>query len=213
MTNWGFFELARGQRACRDYTDAAVPEPDIAAMLDAATRAPSAHNCQPWEFVVVRAATTRHQIAEIARETWHGAESESRARLDSQMLSDVDQFIRRQDFGGAPVLVVLCVDRTAVHKAMIGCSIYPAAQNLMLGAASLGYGTIFTNFTFNQHAAMSDMLGLPDHIQTAGVIAIGRPAMQLGPGRRVPFAVKTHCEHFGMPWPGTPQNVAPNAKT
>ena len=49
------------RRAVRDYTDEAVDETDLRAVIDAAVQAPSGMNRQPWSFVVVsgRAALAR----------------------------------------------------------------------------------------------------------------------------------------------------------
>jgi nitroreductase len=173
-----FFDVVLGQRACRDFTGEAVPEDDLGVMLETATRAPSAHNAQPWEFVVVQDRDVRHGLADIARGAWGAGRASLEQQLDARLFADVDQFLHDRDFGDAPLLVVVGVDITKVHEAMIGCSIYPATQNLMLAAAALGYGSTFTNVT----------------------VAIGRPRRALGPGRREPWATRTHRDRFGNPW-------------
>jgi nitroreductase len=198
--NREFFDVVLGQRACRDFTGAAVSEDDLGVMLEAATRAPSAHNSQPWEFVVVQDRDVRHGIADIARGVWGAGRAVLEQQLDARLFVDVDQFLHDRDFGDAPVLLVVGVDTTKVHEAMIGCSIYPATQNLMLAAAALGYGCTFTNFTFQQNLAMAELLGLPDRIGVAGVVAIGRPRKVLGRGRREPWPTRTHRDAFGNPW-------------
>jgi nitroreductase len=70
----------------------------------------------------------------------------------------------------------------------------------MLAAAALGYGSTFTNLTFQQNLAMAELLDLPDRIGVAGVIAIGQPRRALGPGRREPWATRTHRDRFENPW-------------
>lgn len=195
-----FFDVVLRQRACRSFTADVVSEDDLAAMLDAATRAPSAHNSQPWEFIVVQAEDQRHRIAEIARATWDSGRAQLEQRLDRAMFGDIDRFIYEFDFGSAPVLVVVGVDTAKVHEAMVGCSIYPATQNLMLAAAALGYGCTFTNFTFQQNAAMAKLLEMPEQIRVAGIVALGRPVRALGPGRRDPWAAKTHRDRYGAAW-------------
>ena len=41
------------RRSIRNYQDKAVDEETILSLLKAATAAPTAANCQPWEFIVV----------------------------------------------------------------------------------------------------------------------------------------------------------------
>ena len=111
-------------------------------MLDAAVHAPSAENAQPWVFVVVRDADQRRRIAELTRRLWDGgAGQHSRARLAADLFAEVDSSVR-SGFGGAPVLVVVAGDgRDATTRRMLGASIFPAVQNLLLAANALGYGS------------------------------------------------------------------------
>ena len=56
MTDPAFFDVVHAQRACREFAPTPVDDETIGRLLDAAIRAPSAGNKQPWEFVVVRDA-------------------------------------------------------------------------------------------------------------------------------------------------------------
>ena len=49
-------ETVTGRRSIRRYTNDPVPEEFIDRLLDAAIWAPSAHNRQPWRFVVLNQA-------------------------------------------------------------------------------------------------------------------------------------------------------------
>ena len=46
-------EAIMGRRSIRKYTGEKIPEEDITLLLKAAMNAPSAHNKQPWHFIVV----------------------------------------------------------------------------------------------------------------------------------------------------------------
>ncbi len=130
------------QRACRHFAPDPVPDDDVARILDAAVHAPSAENAQPWVFVVVRDADQRRRIAELTRRLWDGgAGQHSRPRLAADLFAEVDGSVR-SGFGGAPVLVVVAGDgRDATTRRMLGASIFPAVQNLLLAANALGYGS------------------------------------------------------------------------
>jgi nitroreductase len=189
-----FFQIALRQRGCRNYLPDEVPDSDLERMVEAATHAPSAENSQPWEFIIVRDAGIREALADGARSTWQEGRSRVDATLAGEILRDVDQFVAR-GFGGATTLVVLGVDLSRINERLAGCSVYPAAQNLMLAAAAIGYGAILTLFS-----APSAILGLPSSVTTWGIIPVGRPARPLGRPRREPAASKMHRDRYGSPW-------------
>jgi len=169
-------------------------------MLQVATHAPSAHNSQPWEFVVVQDEQVRRQVSTVARNSWEQARSIAQGAIDPDMFGDVDRFIEVSDFGGAPVLIVLGVDLDRVSEAVAGCSIYPAAQNLMLAAAALGYASAFTNFTVSANDSLGEVIGFPHHVAPYGIVSLGRSARPLGPPRRESIFDKAHRDRYGQRW-------------
>lgn len=59
-----FWKVVFSRQSVRHYRERAVPEPLIKQVLKAASRAPSAHNEQPWHFVVITSKAARIQLAE-----------------------------------------------------------------------------------------------------------------------------------------------------
>ena len=55
-------EAIRTRRSIRNYTGDPIPREDLETILDAARLAPSGHNEQPWDFIVV---TDRDAINEL----------------------------------------------------------------------------------------------------------------------------------------------------
>ena len=196
-----FFELAHRQRAHRFLEPDEVPDADIDKILDAAIRAPSGQNTQPWQFVVVQDAQVRRTIADATRDAWVGfAREYSRPEVDTYQWSDTDKWAM-ESLADAPVIIVVCGDAQAMDAGLLGSSIFPAAQNILLGALALGYGSLLSTLpTFAP--VIGEALGLPAHLIPMAVIPIGRPARRLGPPRRVPFTDKTHRDRFGQPWAG-----------
>ena len=195
-----FFELAHRQRAHRFLEPDHVPEADIERILDAAIRAPSAQNTQPWQFVVVQDPQVRQMIANATREAWVGfAREYSRPAVDTYQWTDTDTWAM-EAFSDAPVIIVVCGDTQAMDAGLLGSSIFPAAQNILLGALALGYGSLLS--TLPTFGPVGELLGLPANLIPMAVIPIGRPARRLGPPKRVPFADKTHRDRFGQSWAG-----------
>jgi nitroreductase len=195
-----FFELVRHQRACRAFSDAAVPDALVARVLEAATYAPSAENRQPWELVVVRDADTRATIGELTRRAWEGRGREhSRDRLDPHTFADVDRGATG-GIAGAPVLVVVGGNTDRGLPVTIPSSLFPAIQNLLLAANAVGLGSALTTITTGYADELREAVGFPEAVVPVAVVPLGYPARPLGPPRRDPFTAHTHRDRFGRAW-------------
>ena len=171
--------------------------------LEAAVHAPSAENKQPWVFVVVRDAAIRHQIAELTRAAWRdGARAFSEGRLTPELLDDVERGIEI-GLESAPVIVVVCGDRSIGHEAVLPSSVFPATQNLLLAANAVGLGSALTTLATVQGTELAELLDLPATSRPMAVVPLGWPARRLGPPRRLPLAERVHVDRYGNPWGGT----------
>jgi nitroreductase len=200
--NSDFFDVVSRQRAYRAFADTPLSDDDIAAVLTAATYAPSAENKQPWEFIVVRDAEARAALGELTRRAW---ETEGRAfsegRLSPKTFADVD----RGATGGiaaAPVLVVVCADNERGLEQTVPSSIFPAIQNMLLAATARGLGSALTTIAVGFRAELTELLALPRHVVPVAVVPLGHPARPLGRPKRDRFVSHTHRERYGSPWAG-----------
>jgi nitroreductase len=208
----GLLEGISTTRAIRRYRDEPVPTDALAAMLFAATRAPSGSNRQPFRFLVLRdgphAREAKRLIGESGRRIWGGKrtadgydrgsgvdESTPKARMARTMQHYVDHF---ED---APVLVLPGLVRYREPTPTEGASIYPACQNLLLAARALGYGGVLTGFHVFVERELRDLLSIPDGVFMAATITIGRPAGSHGPVRRRPIAELVYEES----WEASPE--------
>ena len=184
-----FFDLVRSQRAHRAFTDEPVDDATVERLLTAATFAPSAENSQPWEFVVVRDETVRSEIGDLMARAWAAARDYSESRLEQGLFEQVDHGIMARGIASAPVLIVVGVDTTRVHPKAIGSSVFPAVQNLLLGATALGLGSALTTIATVYGEELRALLGMPASFAALAVVPIGHPAQVLGPPRRDPPTV------------------------
>jgi nitroreductase len=201
-------------RAIRRYTDEPVPDEALARMIFAATRAPSGSNRQGFRFLVLRAGdphadAARGILGEAMRSLWgrkRGAEGYDRgsgaradspkARLDRTMQHYADHL---ED---APVVVLACMVRhRPPPEELVGASIYPACQNLLLAARALGYGGVLTTIQGMVEPQLRAALGIPDDVFLAATITIGRPAGGHGSVRRRPISEVTYESEWGRPAP------------
>jgi nitroreductase len=194
-------------RAIRRYRDERVPDEALAAMLFAATRAPSGSNRQPFRFLVLRdgpnAIAAKRLIGEGARRIWGGKrvadgydrgsgaeENTPKARMARTMQHYVDHF---ED---APVLVLPCLVRYREPRPTEGASVYPACQNLLLAARALGYGGVLTGFHVMVEPELRQLLGVPGEAFMAATITIGKPVGSHGPVRRRPISELVYEESW-----------------
>lgn len=188
------FEVLRSQRAHREFLPDPVPKADIELIIEAATRAPSAENSQPWEFIVVTDVDKRAALGDLMRRAWEGGGREaSRGVLDASVFKDVDKGLTG-GIAGAPALIVCCADLSRTRRETMHSSLFPAIQNLLIASTALGYGSALTTIATVFAGELRALLGTPEHVVPLAVIPIGRPARKLGPSRRQPATDHLHYE-------------------
>lgn len=197
-----FVDVVRHQRACRAFRSDPVPWDVVRRILVAATHAPSAENRQPWRFVVVTDAEARERLGELTRRAWDGgARQHSAERLDGALLEDVDRGATG-GVAGAPVLVVVALDRDAVARGAEGPSVWPAVQNLLLAANDAGLGSALTTLpalAFPDEVRATT--GMPDRWTPEAVVPLGYPEQPLGAPRRRPVDEVAWHDRVGTPLP------------
>ena len=65
-----FKDLANKRFACRKYTDEPVSKADIEYIMDCVRLAPSAHNFQPWKFLVVTSEEGKEKVRQCYDRPW-----------------------------------------------------------------------------------------------------------------------------------------------
>jgi nitroreductase len=195
-------DVIRKQRACRSFDPTvAVTDAELEVLLDAAVHAPSAENTQPWVFLVVRNDDTRRHLAEIWAAAWATGRDQVRASVDDTLFADLERGMAGGGFGAAPVVIVVAADLERVDPMYAECSIYPAIQNLLLTATSIGLGSCLTTGLTTFFAdQVQDLLDLPSTIKPLAAVYLGVPDRPLGPPRRRPAASCTFRERYGAPW-------------
>ncbi len=177
-------DLIRTRRSIRRYTRDAVPADVVEQLLTAATWAPSAHNRQPWRFVVIADGQTKYRLA---------AAMGGQLRRDLAADGRSPEFIER-DAGrsfarltGAPLLILINLtmadmdiypdERRARNEAVMATqSTAMAGQNLLLAAHALGLGACWVCAPLFCPAIVRETLDLPADWQPQGLITLGYPA-------------------------------------
>ncbi len=191
-----FFETLYAQRAIRRFKPDPVPRETIEQVIEAATRAPSGGNRQPWAFVVVTEQAKKDQIAQWYHEGWVALYESDSSRPRNAVFRSAEHLA--DHLAETPVLIFPCISARVGQAPAFstGSSIYPAAQNLMLAATALGLGTVITTFHLRREDELKALLGIPDDYATSCMIPMGWPAEgeRFGGGSRKPVSEITHYE-------------------
>ncbi len=162
----------------------------VEQVLSAATRAPSARNIQPWRFIVIRDPETKGKLGKIFDEL--GAQFYGAGAPD------------RTPWEQVPVLIAITSEYafgTAESGiAALGASIYPAVQNMLLAAHSLGLGSVLTTRWKAREAEVRPLLALPETMAVHAIIPLGYPTRRYGKNGRKPVSEVTFREQFGNRW-------------
>lgn len=201
-------EAMETQRAVRRLRPDPVDDETVRRLLELAVRAPSGGNQQGWEFVVVRDAEVKHQLARLNRQSWSVLKRAYglRTRRDEKMRRILDAVQWQADhFEEVPVVVVACLRGfrlglpPVVASSYYG-SIYPAIQNLLLAARALGLGAALTTLPLWSTLLARRTLGLPWNVSPIAVVPLGWPQGRYGPTTRRPVDEVTHLDRYGEPF-------------
>lgn len=143
------------RRSVRQYIpNKEVPSEDVEDILKMAMYAPSARNCQPWEFIVVTDKELKQKITQV--------------HPYCAFLND------------ASLAIIVCGNQEyecAMGYAMVDSSI--AATNLLLACHSKGLGSCWCGIYPNEERinAIRELFDLPEKIVPNALVVIGYPLL------------------------------------
>jgi nitroreductase len=204
-------------RAMRRYTDQPVTDDEVWTCLRAAVQAPSGGNIQPYQFVVVRDGERKSRLGEVYRKAWDRYSAATAAAMGDRFPSDEARAAWQRNvdasdhlarhLGEAPVLVLVLMpdiemtmadDEGVMDVGPTYASVYPAVQNFVLAARSLGLGTVLTTVYRIHEDEVREICGIPDRYQVVALLPLGRPRGRFGvaPRARGPEAI-TSWDRYG----------------
>ena len=200
------FDVMYHCRAMRRLKPDAVPDELIVKLIDAGNQAPSGSNQQGARWVAVKDAEQKAKLAELNQQAvtaYTGVES---SRLDSLPHQPADKRQRMlnavlwqaEHMHELPVLLIACYEfPTPVSNAAGAAgSVWPGVQNVLLAARALGLGAAPTTLGLMNHAAVKDILNLPDNVAAFVLIPIGWPQGNFGPVTRLPVEETMHWDRW-----------------
>jgi nitroreductase len=161
------------RQSVRRYKPDPVPEEHLRRILDAARRAPTSGNQQPWKFLVVRdrAKIDRMKARCIERSTV-GINSLSATEREARRKA-VEE--RMAGYFSAPVYIVVLTDSESEYPSYNHHDGPMAAGYLMLAARTLGYGTVYITDSIPDEITR-EVLAIPARYQRVCITPVGIPA-------------------------------------
>jgi len=171
------------RRSVRRYLPDPIDRAIIDRLLFAATRAPSAHNRQPWRFAVLEDRSGKEALATAMGRRLR---QDRTADGDDPKAIEADAARSYARITEAPAVVVVCIDmrdmdpypderRRNAEYLMAVQSTAMAAQNLLLAAAQEGLGACVMCAPMFCPDVVVEALSLPDAWQPQMLITVGNP--------------------------------------
>ncbi|MBO9309444.1 MAG: nitroreductase family protein [Chloroflexi bacterium] len=178
------YAIIESRRSVRRYTEQPIAPELVQRLLKAAIWAPSAHNRQPWRFVVLSSAEVRCKLAAAMGERLR-ADLTADGAAPELIERDVSRSYSR--ISGAPVAILVCLSmadmdrypderRSEAEYIMAVQSVAMAAQNLLLAAHAEGLGACWMCAPLFCPDVVRNVLNLPADWQPQALITLGYPA-------------------------------------
>ena len=202
-------------RAMRRFTDEPVSDGDLERCLAAAVQAPSGGNIQPYQFMVVTDPEVKARVGDLYLRAYDRYEPVVLAQFPPFDDAEAERRHRRnwalsrslaESMSTVPAMVLVVMPRIEMTLADdegpldVGptyASVYPAVENLILAARSLGLGTCLTTVFRVYEAEVRAVGDIPDRYEVAALLPVGHPAGNWGVAPRRPAPTLTHWNHWG----------------
>ena len=143
----------KNRRSVRQYQAEQIKDVELTTILEAASYAPSGHNCQPWHFTVIQNKELINLMNVKIKEQMRLPQHEWAHKMGESSRFNV--------FYEAPTVIIVSGDKTASsplplagtdfhYTPLVDCA--GAIENMMLAAESIGIGSCWlglVNFFFN----------------------------------------------------------------
>ncbi len=176
-------DFLRTRRSIRRFSTDPVPDPVIQNILATATYAPSAHNRQPWRFIVVTDLSVKTQLADdMARDFQRDLANDrvSAEKIQAQVKRSKERIT------SAPVAILLCLDmsemdsypdekRQKAEYMMAVQSVAAAGLQLLLAAHAEGLGGVWACWPLFAQETIQKTLNLSETWEPQAMFFVGYP--------------------------------------
>jgi F420 biosynthesis protein FbiB-like protein len=173
----------RTRRSIRRFTTKPVPDSLIQNILTTATFAPSAHNRQPWRFVVVTDSSVKQNLAQAMAQDFERDLTNDglpHEKIQAQIKRSKDRIT------SAPIAILLCLDmsdmdsypdekRQQAERTMAVQSVAAAGMQLLLVAHAEGLGGVWACWPLFAQETIRKTLNLCETWEPQAMMFLGYP--------------------------------------
>jgi coenzyme F420-0:L-glutamate ligase / coenzyme F420-1:gamma-L-glutamate ligase len=192
------------RRSVRKYQSAVVPKGVVREALGAAGMAPSAHNAQPWRFIVLENPALKRSLAEAMADAWAEDLGKDGLKMDCKVRAE-----KVNRFADAPVLILACLTmdgmqkfsdaRQTVERDLAVASLGAGIQNLLLTAHGRGLGACWFCAPAFCKETVRKGLSLPADVEPQAFVALGYPLEAPATPPRKMLAEYCYVDMWGKP--------------
>ena len=146
MSEAGLFDTIYNQRQITRYRRDPVSKEDIDKIIEAATKAPSGGNTQPWHFIAITDPELIAKVGGLYRDLWLGGRGHTPPPNEPPAYAAARYLANHMP--EVPAMILVCADHSVgymdrpqgepLERGRYASSIWLAVQNLFLAAQALG---------------------------------------------------------------------------
>ena len=178
-----FQQVIKTRRSVRKFQERKVHRQIIHKLIAAACWAPSAHNAQPWRFVIIDREECKSRLAgEMGKAFRRDLEKDGHPPkvIHSRIQKSVERLVE------APLLLLVCLSREGGHtfpdrrrarleELMAHQSMGAAIQNMLLSAHTMGLGACWISAPLFCPRTVRKALKLRKDWTPAALVVVGYP--------------------------------------
>jgi len=186
--------------------DGEVSLDEVIKALEVATSAPSAHNAQPWRFVIVKDPKVKEELIEEMAALWR--EDLRKDGLDEGAIEAIIRASTERSMK-ASVIIVVCLTMEDMHKypddrrkacehIMAVQSVAAAIENLLLAFHAMDISACWRSSALFAPEVVKKVLKLPDSFEPQAIVEVSRGGSSSKPPRK-PLSEVACLNFWGNP--------------
>ncbi len=175
-------DAIRQRRSVRKFLPRPVLKEIVEEVLVAAGWAASAHNAQPWRFIVLADASLKRELALAMAKAWAADLTRDGVTVEAEKRK-----AKVERFANAPVLILTCLTMEGMEKFtderrqkcerdLAVQSLGAAMQNLLLAAQAKGLGACWFSAPGFCKETVRKVLKIPDAVEPEALVVMGYAA-------------------------------------
>lgn len=196
--------IIKNRRSVKEYSSKEVSNDVLSKILEGARWAPSAHNAQPWRFIVIRNSAVKRRLANAMASRWDRDMSKngiSKEQREILIKASVERF------ENTPIIIIACLTmenmdeypndrRKKIEYIMAVQSVAAAIENMLLAAHGEGVGSCWFCAPLFCQDVVRKIMKIPQHVDPQALITLGYPADRPTPPPRKTLEEIVHQDHW-----------------